>query len=79
MAFVNTDVKSIFSSTTFWGAVVSLAATLVPGLLGIIGVGADAAGQASLVAHIVQIVGFAVTVYGRLTATQPAAIVPPSK
>lgn len=62
------DIKSIFSSKTFWGAVVSLLAQFVPHLFTILGATADAAGQASIVSWVVTVVGFILTVYGRVKA-----------
>lgn len=62
--------KAILYSTTFWGAVVSLASTLVPKFFTIIGLDPGPTGQATLVKDIVLAIGFVVTVYGRLTATQ---------
>lgn len=68
MAFNPQEAKSIFSSTTFWGSIVSLAAMLVPHIYtNIVGT----ASQTSVVSTIVGVVGFAITVYGRFTATQP--------
>jgi hypothetical protein len=72
-----TDAKSIFTSVTFWGAIVSLVATVVPSAFSIVGLGASASDQSVVVAHIVQIVGFGITVYGRLAATKATYIVPP--
>ena len=71
---MNTDYKSIFSSTTFWGSVVALLATLVPAAFTLVGLTTDASGQATLVAHILSYVGFAMAVYGRMTATQPVSL-----
>jgi|HubBroStandDraft_3_1064219.scaffolds.fasta_scaffold56843_4 hypothetical protein len=71
---MNTEYKSIFASTTFWGAVVSLIAVAFPAFFAALGVTTDAATQAAIAAHIVSGIGFMVTVYGRLTAKQPVSI-----
>ena len=67
MAFNVTQAKSIFSSTTFWGSVVSLIAILAPHIYANI---AGSASQTTVVSTIVAIIGFGVTVYGRFTAKQ---------
>jgi hypothetical protein len=61
--------KSIFASTTFWGAVISMLSMFAPKLFVLLGFTTDPAGQAALVSHIIGIISFAVTVWGRFTAT----------
>jgi energy-converting hydrogenase Eha subunit C len=71
MAFDSGNVKSIFSSTTFWGSIVSLVAMLAPHIYANI---AGSASQTAVVSTIVAVVGFVVTVYGRFTATQKVTL-----
>lgn len=66
-SFSLSDAKSIFQSTTFWGSVVSLGAQLAPHIYANI---AGSASQTQVVATIVSVIGFGVTVYGRFTAKQ---------
>ena len=71
MPFTTVQAKSIFSSTTFWGSIVSLVAMLFPHVF------TNIAGnypQSTVVSMIVAIVGFITTVYGRFTAVQPVAL-----
>jgi len=64
--------KSIFQSTTFWGAVVSLFFSFAPSLYGkLFGVTTP---QATVVSDILVGIGFIVTVIGRLTAKQIVTI-----
>lgn len=69
-----TQYKSIFASTTFWGAVVSMLSMFAPKVFVLLGFATDATGQAALVAHIIGIISFAVTVYGRFTATSVVTV-----
>jgi hypothetical protein len=59
--------KSIFSSTTFWGAIVSLFGVIAPGVYTKL---FGAAAQTTVVADIMTGLGFIMTVYGRFTAKQ---------
>lgn len=69
--------KSIFTSVTFWGAVLSfLIPVLTPTLQKYSVPVPDAA---SLAAKLVSFITFAVTIYGRLRATQPVHIIPPTQ
>jgi hypothetical protein len=61
--------KSVFSSVTFWGSVTALVAALAPGVF--VKLGYDAPTVAS---YIVSAIGFGVTVYGRITATQAVTL-----
>lgn len=63
------NTKSIFTSVTFWGAVTSLASVFFPKLLTAFGVTAPTAAT-----DITMGVGFLITVYGRLRATQVATV-----
>jgi hypothetical protein len=63
--------KSIFASTTFWGSIVALVAQLAPHIFTNL---AGTASQATVVTTVVGVIGFAVTVYGRFTATQPVTV-----
>jgi hypothetical protein len=74
---LDANAKSIFTSVTFWGAIVALAATVVPSVFTLFGLGTGAVAQAAITAHIIQVIGFVITVYGRLTATKATYIVPP--
>jgi hypothetical protein len=67
MSFDIQNAKSIFSSTTFWGSIVSLLALLAPHVYTNL---AGNASQTVVVSTIVGVVGFLVTVYGRFTAKQ---------
>lgn len=60
--------KSIFQSVTFWGAVITAGSGLFPAVAAKFGITGDAASIAAASAHIVTLIGFAVTVYGRFTA-----------
>jgi uncharacterized membrane protein len=81
MTFDLIQAKSIFQSTTFWGAVVSLFFTFAPAVYGKL-FGATTP-QATIVSDILVGIGFLVTVWGRLTAKQVATFsggpVPPGK
>jgi hypothetical protein len=68
------DSKSIFTSKTFWGAVISLLAQFVPHLFVMFGATSDAAGQAAVVGWAVTIIGFGWTVYGRFMANKPVTV-----
>jgi hypothetical protein len=59
--------KSIFSSTTFWGAVVSLFGVLAPGIYAKLFSGTA---QTTIVTDIMTGIGFIMTIYGRFTAKQ---------
>jgi hypothetical protein len=61
--------KSIFSSVTFWGAITSLVAALCPVVF--VKLGFDAP---TVAAYITSAIGFAITVYGRFTATQTVTL-----
>lgn len=61
--------KSIFTSKTFWGAVISLLSLFVPKLFTAIGVTPDAATQYAVVA-----VGFILTIYGRFKADKQVTV-----
>jgi hypothetical protein len=67
LGFNIVQAKSIFSSTTFWGSIVSLIAMVAPHLYSNI---AGSASQTTVVSTIVGIIGFIITVYGRFTAKQ---------
>lgn len=67
MSFDPTQAKSIFTSVTFYGAVVSLVAQLAPHFYANI---VGSASQATVVATIVGVVGFIITVVGRFRAKQ---------
>ena len=71
MSFDAGNAKSIFSSTTFWGSVVSLVSMLAPHVYANI---VGSATQTTVVATIVGVIGFLITVYGRFTATQPVTL-----
>ena len=64
MTFNLDQAKSIFQSTTFWGAVLSLFSQFAPSIyMKLFG----AAPQATIIADIMTGIGFIVTVYGRFT------------
>lgn len=66
--------KTIFASTTFWGAVVSMLSMFAPKLFVVLGFTTDPTGQAALVAHIIGVISFFVTVYGRMSASKVATL-----
>jgi hypothetical protein len=72
MTFNLNQAKSIFQSTTFWGAVVSLFFTFAPSLYGKL-FGATTS-QAVVVSDVLVGVGFIVTVWGRFTAKQTVTL-----
>ncbi len=79
MTFDATYSKSIFTSTTFWGALLSLVASVAPRVLhNIIGT-ADYPTVAAIAASVAT---FLITVYGRFTAKQVVTLtggpVPPA-
>lgn len=61
------DYKSIFSSKTFWGAVISLVGFFWTQL-------ADVNTQAMYVDNIMMVVGFIITVWGRFSAKKPVTL-----
>lgn len=63
------DIKSIFASKTFWGAVISLLGQFVPNLFTLLGVTPDA-----VVQWVVVAIGFGLTVYGRYKATHQVSV-----
>lgn len=63
------DVKSIFKSLTFWGAVTTLVGQFAPKLMAAIGYDPGV-----VAAYIVSGIGFVVTVIGRLRATQQVSL-----
>ena len=71
MAFNVTEAKSIFQSTTFWGAVLSLFSQFAPHIYANLFGGAS---QATIVGDIMTGIGFLVTVYGRFTAKQAVTL-----
>lgn len=65
------DFKSVFASKTIWGAIVMI----VPTILGLFGITAAESAQAvnhvtTIVSHGVELVGFVMVLWGRLTATK---------
>ena len=64
--------KSIFQSVTFWGAALAAITMLFPTLFAKLGVTSDT--TMVLAQHIVQGIGFVITVYGRFRASQPVTI-----
>lgn len=57
------DIKSIFASKTFWGLAFIAASHFVPRLAIL-----SADEQNAIVQHVMEFVGFALALYGRLTA-----------
>lgn len=70
MTFNEAYAKSIFYSTTFWGAVVSLFFSIAPHFSATV---FGSTSQTQIVAAIMTGIGFFVTVYGRMTAKQTAS------
>jgi uncharacterized membrane protein len=68
MVFSTGFSKSIFSSTTFWGAFLAAIAMAFPALAAHFGL--STANTAVDAQYITQAVAFVVTVYGRFTAKQ---------
>lgn len=62
------DVKSIFKSITFWGAVTTLVGQFAPKFMAALGSDPSVVAQ-----YVVTAIGFVVTVIGRLRATQPVS------
>lgn len=59
--------KSVFGSVTFWGAIITAFSLLFPSVYSKLGLtGMDAS---VIAAHIVGIIGTAITIYGRFRAT----------
>lgn len=61
--------KSIFTSVTFWGAVTTLIGSFAPQVF--VWLGHD---PTTVAAYATSAVGFAITVYGRMRATQPVTL-----
>lgn len=68
MAFDTGFSKSIFQSTTFWGAVMTALAMSFPTIFTKLNI--TTANTATIAQYIVQAIGFVITVYGRFTAKQ---------
>jgi archaellum biogenesis protein FlaJ (TadC family) len=62
-----TDYKSIFSSKTFWGAVIMLLSFFIPKLT-------DVGAQAAWVDQITMMAGFVLAIVGRFTAKKPVTL-----
>lgn len=71
--------KSIFTSTTFYGAILALLSSIDPPLYAKILSSLGVNDPNLIVAKIVGTIAFAITVYGRWTATQPVALKPGPK
>lgn len=69
------DSKSIFTSVTFWGVVLSIVAPLA----GKYGFQFDAAGISGLANDLAGGAGALIAIYGRMRAAAPAHIVPPAQ
>ena len=69
------DSKSIFTSVTFWGAVLSLLLPMLAPTLNKYGIPLPAVD--TLAGKVVEAITFGVTLYGRFHATQPVHVVPP--
>ena len=63
--------KSIFLSITFWSVIVTLCSEVAKRY----GLTVD---QAGLTNDLVSLAGIAMTIYGRVRATQPVHILPPA-
>lgn len=74
MAFTTVQAKSIFTSTTFYGAILALLSAIDPSLYAKLLSSLGVNDPNLIVAKIVGTIAFAVTVYGRWTATQPLAL-----
>lgn len=74
MPFTYVQAKSVFTSTTFYGALIGLLAAINPAvyakIIGLFGV----ADPNAVAAKIVGILAFLLTLYGRWNATQPLAL-----
>jgi hypothetical protein len=64
--------KSIFTSVTFWGAVVSVFAQAVPTIAAKLGV--TSGNSLAIAGDITTAIGFIITVYGRFTANQTVTL-----
>jgi hypothetical protein len=72
MPFNTTQAKSIFSSVTFWGAVLTAASIAVPGLSAKFGL--TSATVSTDATWIVGAIGTVITIIGRLRASQPVTV-----
>ena len=59
--------KSIFASTTFWASIITASSLLFPSVFAKLGLtGTD---SSTIAAHIVTVIGTALTIWGRFHAT----------
>lgn len=72
MGFDTTNAKSIFQSTTFWGAVITAAAMALPGTAAKLGI--SSANTAVYAQYAVQAIGTIIVIYGRFTAKQAVTL-----
>jgi len=72
MTFNNTAVKSIFSSVTFWGSILTAFGIAAPSVAAKLGI--TSANSATIAQWIVGAAGTVVTIYGRFTATQAVSL-----
>lgn len=72
MPFNPTEAKSIFSSVTFWGAILTALSIALPSLSAKFGL--TSATVSTDATWIVGAIGTVITIYGRLRASQPATI-----
>lgn len=66
------DVKSIFSSVTFWSATLSLLGAVAPKALPILGI--TPTNQDTVVSLLVAVVGWGGAVYGRMRASKAVTL-----
>lgn len=66
------EVKSIFTSVTFWGALITMCAALFPTIF--VAIGLDPNSSAIYAQKIVAGIGTAIAIWGRLRARQVATV-----
>lgn len=64
-----TGTKSALASLTVWGAITTLLSAFLPSIFTILGADPNTTAQ-----YIVAVIGFGVTVYGRIRATQTVTV-----
>ena len=71
--------KSIFMSTTFYGSILALLASIDPALYNKILISLNVSDPNLVTAKIVGVIGFIIAVYGRFTATKLVTLIGKTK
>ncbi len=74
MALTTVQAKSIFTSTTFYAAILALLSAVDPALYAKVLSSLGVNDPNLIVSKIVDVIAFGVVVYGRWSATQPLAL-----